>query len=113
MEQFLTPDEAAAALRVNVRTIYKWLKEGRLSAGRAGGRWLITEQNIIEFLAAPRRSRLALDAGTSLAGTSPPLSPVPGLGADPGVSGPTGAVAAGAPPGGNPLANKKQKPRLR
>ena len=109
MEQFLTPDEAATALRVNVRTIYKWLKEGRLSAGRAGGRWLITELNITEFLAAPRRSRSALDAGTSSAGISPSLPPVPGSGVDPGVSGPAGAAGAGASPGSNPLANRKQK----
>lgn len=55
MEQYLTPEETAVLLRVSLASVYRWLRLGRLSAGRAGSRWLITEQNIADFLVAPRR----------------------------------------------------------
>lgn len=55
METLFTPEEVAANLRVNIRTVYKWIKEERLNARMAGGRYRITEQNIADFLAAPRR----------------------------------------------------------
>ncbi len=60
LETLFTPDEVAANLRVDIRTVYKWLREGRLNAGMAGGRWRITEQNVADFLAVPRRKPRAV-----------------------------------------------------
>jgi excisionase family DNA binding protein len=78
MEQYLTPEETAALLRVSLASVYRWLRSGRLSAGRAGSRWLITQQNIDAFLAAPRRkSRAAagsagVEVGSGSASSSTP-----------------------------------------
>lgn len=80
LETLFTPEEVAANLRVNIRTVYKWLREERLNARMAGGRWRITEQNVADFLAAPRRKPRAVagsggvEAGPSSASSSTPAS---------------------------------------
>ena len=80
LETLFTPEEVAANLRVNIRTVYKWLREERLNARMAGGRWRITEQNIADFLAAPRRKpRTAagpdgVEVGPGSASSSAPAS---------------------------------------
>lgn len=38
---YLTPDEAAAILRVDRRTVYTWLRSKRLKAVKIGGVWRI------------------------------------------------------------------------
>lgn len=43
---FLTPKEAAAALRLCEKTIYRWLWSGYLRARRKGGRWHIAEEDL-------------------------------------------------------------------
>ncbi len=113
MEKFMTPDEAAEVMRVNVRFVYKLLVEGRLGAGRAGRRWLITETNIREFLAVGQRQSVQAGMdGVDAAGRAVPVrSGSPVSGQDGGVS--SGSTpSAGSPgpgSGGSPLANKKNK----
>lgn len=50
MGKLLTTDEAAGELRVTVRTVYTWLKEGRLPARKVGKKWLIDSDRIEELL---------------------------------------------------------------
>lgn len=117
MEQFLTPDEAAVILRVTIRTVYRWLHSGRLPAVRAGGRrWLITERNISDFLAAPRQPSTAAAPGDVPArpSSAPGPTPSPASGVDLGVYSVPSAAAellAGKTP--TPLANQKNRQKRR
>ena len=47
--KLLTPSEAAAILRVTRRTIYTWLRTGKLKAKRVGGIWRIDERNVTRY----------------------------------------------------------------
>ncbi len=44
MEKLLTVTEVAAYLRTTTTTIYRWLKQGRLSAVKIGKEWRISEE---------------------------------------------------------------------
>ena len=46
-----TPQEVADTLKVDLRTVYRWIKEGRLAAVKAGVQWRISEENLKDFLA--------------------------------------------------------------
>ena len=50
MPIYYTPDEVAAELRVTRRTVYEWLKLGRLHGFRAGRSWRIREEDVRVFL---------------------------------------------------------------
>jgi excisionase family DNA binding protein len=107
----MTPDEVAVALRVSLRFVYKSLAEGRLRAGRAGRRWLITEQNISDFLAlGQQQPAQAGPDSVAAAGAGParPDSTMLGRAAEKASALlTTGSVEPG--PGGSPLANRKNK----
>jgi excisionase family DNA binding protein len=45
-ETYLTPEEVAARLRVSRRTVYEWLKLGRLRGLRAGKAWRIRPEDV-------------------------------------------------------------------
>lgn len=137
MPLFLKPEEIAEQLRVSLRSVYGWLERGELVASRAGNRWRVQPADLEAYLKRPRLvggqppsikltaassepvapapgtglsvARAALMAMQLESGSSPPLSPAPTSGVDLGTPGPTGAVGAGASPGSNPLANRKQK----
>lgn len=47
----LTPREAAARLSVDVRSIHKWIRSGRLRAVRLAGIWRIDETDLAPALA--------------------------------------------------------------
>lgn len=47
-----TPEEVAERLRVTRRSIYEWLKSGRLKGLRAGQYWRVTESDLLAFLAS-------------------------------------------------------------
>lgn len=112
MEQFMTPEEVAAAMRVSLRFVYKLLAEGQLRGLRAGRRWLITEQNISDFLAAGQHQSAQGGPDGVVAGAAGPArsgSPAPGQA---GSVSPGPTLAPGSPgsgPGGSPLANRKNK----
>ena len=42
--------EAAAVLGVRPETIWRYLKDGRLPGQLIGGRWLVSEQNLLSFI---------------------------------------------------------------
>ncbi len=44
---FLTPEEAAKLLKVTRRTIYNWLKAGKLPALKYGQGWRIIRSELI------------------------------------------------------------------
>lgn len=46
MEKLLTVTEVAAYLRTTTTTIYRWLKQGRLSAVKIGKEWRISEEQL-------------------------------------------------------------------
>lgn len=47
--QFYTPQEVAQRLKLNVNTVYEYIRMGKLRAARFGNRYRITEPDIQEF----------------------------------------------------------------
>ena len=47
-----TITEIAVLLKVNRRTVWNYIKEGKLVAKKVGGKWLITEKNLKDFVGA-------------------------------------------------------------
>ena len=45
----ITPEEAAQYIRVDVRTIYRWLKDGTLPGAKIGDNWRIRKSDIDAF----------------------------------------------------------------
>jgi excisionase family DNA binding protein len=43
-------NEVAAEFQVNERTVRRWIKDGKLEAMKLGGRWLIAESDIKDFI---------------------------------------------------------------
>lgn len=50
MEKLYTPQEIADLLKVDLRTVYRWIREGKLEALKAGSQWRIEESALEEFL---------------------------------------------------------------
>lgn len=48
--KFRTPQEVAEMLRLNVNTIYEYIRMGKLKAARFGNRYRITEEDIQSFV---------------------------------------------------------------
>lgn len=66
MDTYLKPEEVADILRVSPRSIYGWLKSGRLEAYRPCGRWLITPEQVDRFVkGAPPVSKPGPDVVTT------------------------------------------------
>ena len=53
-ERLLTPDEAAAIVKVSAKTIREWLKQGSLKGIKTGRLWRIKESELRKFLASPQ-----------------------------------------------------------
>jgi excisionase family DNA binding protein len=49
MQKYYTPEEVAEELRVTRRSVYEWLKTGRLRGLRAGNRWRIRTEDLTAF----------------------------------------------------------------
>lgn len=47
---YYTPEEIAEQLKVSRRSIYEWLRSGRLRGVRAGQFWRVSEPDLIQFL---------------------------------------------------------------
>ena len=47
---FLTPEEVAGRLGVSRRTVYRWIKSGRVRAWQAGSLWRIEPMDLDRFL---------------------------------------------------------------
>lgn len=52
MENHYTPKEMADKLKLNIRTVYKWIREGKLHAVKLGDVWRIPESEINRLLGA-------------------------------------------------------------
>lgn len=50
MEEHYTPQEIADALKLNVRTIYKWIREEKITAVKLGDVWRISESELQRLL---------------------------------------------------------------
>jgi excisionase family DNA binding protein len=50
MPTYYTPEEVAGELRVTRRTVYEWLRTGRLPGLRAGRWWRIRPEDVAAFL---------------------------------------------------------------
>lgn len=50
--KFYTVAEAAPILRVNEWTVRSYIESSKLKATKPGGVWLISESDLVEFLAA-------------------------------------------------------------
>lgn len=50
VENYYTPQEVAEKLKLNIRTVYKWIKEGRIKAVKIGDLWRIPESEINRIL---------------------------------------------------------------
>lgn len=53
MATIFTPEQAADHLQVTRRTIYTWLREGKLPGRKIGGSWRVSETALEEFLRQP------------------------------------------------------------
>lgn len=72
-EGFLTTEEVLEYLQVNLRTVYRLIKAGRIPAVRVGRQWRFRKRDIDAWLESqrPRRERAA---GAAAARTSPPAT---------------------------------------
>lgn len=70
MATIFTPEQAAEHLQVTRRTIYTWLKEGKLPGRKIGGSWRVSEAALEEFLRQPE----PLPSATSSVTASPAVS---------------------------------------
>ena len=52
----LTPAEVVDWLRVTRRSVYEWIRTGRLPALRAGGRWRIRREDVEAFVRSQKRN---------------------------------------------------------
>lgn len=50
MENYYTPKEVSEKLKLNVRTIYKWIREEKLKAVKLGDVWRISESELNRLL---------------------------------------------------------------
>ncbi len=52
-DEYLTPEEVAVRLKVAERTVYGWLRSGRLHGVKLGRLWRVREGDLDVFLVEP------------------------------------------------------------
>lgn len=50
MEKYYTPQEIADNLKLNINTVYQYIRENKLKAVKIGNRYRISENALKEFL---------------------------------------------------------------
>jgi len=50
LPKFYTPEEVAGILKVNPKTVLRWIREGKLKAVKAGRLWRVREEDLEAFL---------------------------------------------------------------
>lgn len=45
-----TLNEVEELLKVSLRTLYRYIKDGRLKANKIGNKWIVTEQSLKDFI---------------------------------------------------------------
>src|SRR5262245_12020027 len=73
-ETFLTTEEVLEYLQVNLRTVYRLIKAGKIPAVRVGRQWRFRKRDIDAWLDSQRPRGSARAIGQSAA----PARPVPG-----------------------------------
>jgi len=58
MENYYTPKEVSEKLKLNIRTVYKWIREEKLKAVKLGDVWRIPESEIKRLLKSGSRSNI-------------------------------------------------------
>jgi excisionase family DNA binding protein len=53
-EELLTPNEAAAYLKVPVETVWRWCRQGTLPAAKIGKYWRVDKKQLDAFIASQR-----------------------------------------------------------
>ena len=53
--EYLTPAQVAGKFKVRVETVWKWIREGKLSALDTGGNYRISDEDIKKFEEANRK----------------------------------------------------------
>lgn len=56
MDEILTADETANYLKVDVKTIYRLVKQGKIPGRKVGGKWRFRKDVLDEWLAVTRRT---------------------------------------------------------
>ena len=75
---FLTTEEVLEYLQVNLRTVYRLIKAGKLPALRVGRQWRFRKADIDQWLESQRTGPAAVPAGTARVAAEPAARPVPG-----------------------------------
>ena len=50
MQEYYTPQEIAQTLKVDIRTIYRWIREEKLKAVKIGHVWRVSESELYKIL---------------------------------------------------------------
>lgn len=50
MDKLYSITEVSEMLRVNYKTVHKWVKSGAMQAYKIGGSWRVSQEQIEEFL---------------------------------------------------------------
>ena len=53
MEELYTPQEVADKFRVTLRTVYQWIKDGKLKAIKVGTLWRISKDSLKNSSGSP------------------------------------------------------------
>ena len=57
MEKLFTPQEVAQKLKIDMSTVYRWIREGRLKAVKIGHFWRISESELNRLLKGDEQSQ--------------------------------------------------------
>lgn len=55
--QIYTTEQAAEVLQINIQTLRKWIREGKLPASKLGSDYRITGQDVKNFLDATKTTK--------------------------------------------------------
>ncbi len=69
-EQYLRPVEVARMLKMNVETVYHYIKEGKLPAARLGRRYIVSRRDLTEFLEKRKSAEVVEQLALSEKGAS-------------------------------------------
>lgn len=112
MPEYMTLPEAAELLRSSERSVYEWLRTGKLRAGRAGRRWLFTRADVEDFVRGRNAPYADADRAPSggVVGREDLASALAAVPAAPAFTPPSApaAVAGGSRPNANPLAGMRR-----
>lgn len=61
MEKFYTPEQIAQLLQVNVVTVHRWLRGGKLKSVKLRRLWRVSAKNLEEFVHGKAKKRGDLD----------------------------------------------------